>query len=134
MDELKRRAAQLDEDVRTLNNTTEANTEALDRIHVRLDRSDKDRRKFITALIALALLAGFLGVETVRLEKAIRDQTEVREEVLCPLYGLILGGYDPDSRSPGPARQRYEDTFRTIREGYGVLSCSAGLLVPPRTN
>ena len=133
MDELKRRAAQLDQDVRTLNDTTEANTAALDRVHQRLDRSDKDRRKFVTALIALALLAGFLGVEAMRLEGSIRDQTQVREQVLCPLYSIFLGAYDPQSRPEGEARKRYEETYVEIRRGYQVLRCT-NPIVPPRTS
>lgn len=133
MEELKRRAAQLDEDVRALADNTEANTEALSRVEKRLDRSDSDRRRFITALIALTMLAAFLGVEALRLERSIRDQAEVRDRVLCPLYGLILGGYDPQSRAEGAARQKYEETFVVIRESYATLRCNAQL-VPPRTN
>ena len=132
MDELKRRAAQLDEDVRTLNNTAEANTAALDRVHQRLDRSDKDRRRFVTALIALAMLAGFLGVEAFRLETAIRDQYTIREQVLCPLYGIFLGAYDPNSRPEGPARATYEERYIEIRRGWETLRCT-GPIVPPRT-
>ena len=137
MDELKRRAEALDRDVRALNDTTEANTAALGRVHERLDRSDRDRRRFITALIALAMLAAFLGVEAVRLEEAIRGQNQLRGDVLCPLYGLILGGYDPDSRDPDgtkpEARRKYEETFTVIREGYAALGCT-NALVPPRTD
>lgn len=137
MDELKRQVAQLHSDARALNNTTEANTAALNRVHERLDRSDKDRRRFITALIALAMLAAFLGVEAVRLEGAIRGQDQLRADVLCPLYGLILGGYDPDSRDPDgtkpDARRKYEETFVVIREGYAALGCT-NALVPPRTD
>ena len=133
MEELKRRAAQLDHDVRALADTTEANTAALDRVEQRLDRSDSDRRRFITALIALAMLAVFLGVEALRLERSIRDQAELRNRVLCPLYGLILGGYDPQSRAEGEARRKYEEAFVVIREGYMVLNCTDPL-VPPRTD
>jgi hypothetical protein len=136
VDELKRRAAQLDSDVRDLNNTTEANTAALDRIHERLDRSDKDRRRFITALIALAMLAGFLGVEAVRLEQAIRAQNQLRGEVLCPLYGIFLGAYDPASRDNNPdpqAREKYEDAYQKIRGGWQVMQCTDPV-VPPRSD
>lgn len=136
MDELKRRAAQLDQDVRTLNNTTEANTEALDRIHQRLDRSDKDRRRFVTAIIALAMLAGFLAVEAFRLEQAIRSQDQLRAEVLCPLYGIFIGSYDPESRANNAdpdAKAKYEDAYAKIRRGWQVMECRDPI-VPPRSN
>lgn len=136
MEELKRRAAQLDEDVRALADTTEANTEALGRVERRLDRSDSDRRRFITAIIALAMLAGFLGVEAIRLEHAIRAQSQLRAEVLCPLYGIFIGSYDPKTRDNNPdpqAREKYEDAFVKIRHGWQVMGCTDPI-VPPRSN
>lgn len=136
MDELKKRITQLDSDARTLNNTTEANTEALERIHLRLDRSDKDRRRFVTALIVIAMLAGFLGVEAFRLEQAIRGQDQLRANVLCPLYGIFLGSYDPKTRDNNPdpqARQKYEDAYVKIRAGNAAMECRDPL-VPPRSN
>lgn len=133
MEEINRRADQLDKDVRAIVVATEANTAAMDRLERRLDRADKDRHKFVLALTALAMLIVFLGVETVRLEQSINDQNALRNRVLCPLYGIFLGSYDPQSRPEGDARRKYEDAFVVIREGNAEMHCTAPL-VPPRTS
>ena len=136
MDELKRRMAQLDQDAKSLNDTAEANTAALNRVHERLDRSDRDRRRFVTALIVITMLAGFLGIESFRLEQAIRAQDQLRANVLCPLYGIFLGSYNPKTRDNNPdpaARAKYEDAFAKIRDGWNSMNCSDPI-VPPRSD
>ena len=126
MDELKRRAAALDVDVKAL-------TAAVDRLGDRMDRSDRDRRWFVVAIVAVIAVVALIGYVAVRAERTARAQEQLRSDVLCPLYGLILGGYTPQTRDPGPARAAYEDTFVVIRDGYRILGCTAPL-VPPRSD
>ena len=140
MEELKRRAAALDERVGRLDGDLVKNTEAMDRLTVaqqqladRMDRSDRDRRWFTAAILAVVVIVVGVGLVAVRAERTAREQEQLRNEVLCPLYGLILGGYDPTTRPEGDARQKYEDTFVIIRQGYGVLRCTSPL-VPPRSD
>jgi hypothetical protein len=142
VDELKRQTRLLDDDVKQL-------TEEVHRLNARQDKTDKIWRFLVTGLLMVLALVGLLGYVAFRTErnareqadlairqaKAAQEQLDLRTRVLCPLYGLILGSYDPNSRDNNPdpnARQKYEDTFRVIREGYSVLECTAPL-VPPRT-
>lgn len=133
MEDLKRRAEALDDDVKRL-------TAAVDRLDGRMDRSDRDRRWFVTAIVVVAIIVCGVGYVAFRAEQTsralaqtAREQETIRNDVLCPLYGLILGGYNPESRPEGDARRKYEDTFVIIRQSYGVLHCTSPL-VPPRAN
>lgn len=139
MEELKRKADVLHQDVQDLRTTVEGNTVAEQRLALsyeqlvqRMNRSDRDRKWVVVAVLILAAMVLAGGWVLYRGEQTAREQQQLRSDVLCPLYGLILGGYDPETRPPGDARQKYEDTFVVIRQGYGVLRCTAPL-VPPRS-
>lgn len=126
MDELKRQTRMLDDDVKQL-------TEEVHRLNSRVDRTDKIWRWLVAGLLLVVALVALLGYVAARAEQTARETDELRGQVLCPLYGLILGGYDPESRAEGEARRKYEETFAVIRDGYGVLHCTTPL-VPPRSN
>jgi hypothetical protein len=51
------------------------------------------------------------------------DQQRTRREVLCPLYGVFLASYNPDSAAAQADPQRYEQAFTVIRRGVVVLGC-----------
>lgn len=68
---------------------------------------------------------------TQRLEALIRQQEILRFQVLCPLYKVLLGSYDPETRKAGPDRDKYEQVFSEMRDQYAVLQC-VGDLAPPR--
>ena len=68
---------------------------------------------------------------TDRLEKLIAQQDLIRNQVLCPMFRVFLGSYQPESRAPGPDRDKYEQAFAEMRSQYAVLQCT-GDLVPPR--
>lgn len=121
VDELKRQTAKLDHDVVGL--TRE--------IH-HLNR----RNRWVTAAlyaIAAALIA-VVAFVAYRAERTATEQEQLRSDVLCPLYGLILGSYDPDSRAPGAARDKYEQSYKVFRDGYRTLRCAPEQIVPPRTD
>lgn len=78
--------------------------------------------------------ASLQQAETTRQQQEIVAQQEsTRSDVLCPLFAIFLGAYDPTSRAEGYARDSYEDAYRIMRDVYGkVLHCTQPP-VPPRT-
>lgn len=66
-----------------------------------------------------------------RLEEAIDREARTRQDALCPLYSLIVGSYNPNSRPEGPARDAYNGAFTELRAAYEVLECTSPV-VPPR--
>ncbi len=90
----------------------------------------------LALLIVLAMLVGVLAwqqwVTRDQVAQLVGREVKTRDEALCPLAALLLGGYDPTTRPPGPAREQYEENFRIQREAYAALNCT-NPLVPPRT-
>lgn len=75
--------------------------------------------------VAVAITLGSQFATNGRLEEAIAREQTTREEVLCPLYGLIVAGYNPASRAAGEARTLYEQQFAVILTSYPRLNCPA---------
>lgn len=133
MDELKRQTRLLDDDVKQL--TTEVH-----RLNGRADRTDRDKRWLVVGLLLVVGLVGLVAFVAFRAENTGREanrlalqQEQLRAEVLCPLYGIFLGAYNPDSRAPGPDRDKYIDAYGKIRRGWSVMECTDPI-VPPRTD
>jgi len=82
--------------------------------------------------IAVAFVLSNLFQTNDRLEAAIEREAQTRQEVLCPLYGLIVGAYNPTSRPEGPQRDEYVRNFQVIMDSYPKLSC-ATVVVPGST-
>lgn len=102
-------------------------TEQLDR---RASRSEKIVAGVILGLlldlilsVAVAIVLGQQAATNDRLQTAIQRETQTRQEVLCPLYSLIVGAYNPNSRPPGPARDEYVRNFKVIVDSYPKLNC-----------
>jgi hypothetical protein len=135
VDELKRQTAMLDDDVKQL-------TKAVHRISSRADRADRDKRWLVVGLLLVIGLVGLVGFVAFRAENTARvaaataaAQEQLRAEVLCPLYGIFIGAYDPHSRDNNPdpdAGRKYEDAYQKIRRGWSVMQCTDPI-VPPRT-
>jgi hypothetical protein len=146
MEELKRRAAQLDADVKDLHESTDKNTAALDRVHERLDRGDRDRKLMVAAMIAAVLVIFGVAFVAVRAENTAhetaqiaQEQQIIRNQVLCPILARSVGAYEPDTRQlnpdgsyPGSARDRYVENWKLLKAKYDLLRCTDPL-VPPRT-
>jgi 4-amino-4-deoxy-L-arabinose transferase-like glycosyltransferase len=129
MDELKRQTRQLDTDVQQL-------TGEVHRLNDRADRADRDKRWLIVGLLLVVALVALVAYVAVQARKTADEQEQLRNQVLCPLYSVFLGGYDPRTRDKNPdpeARQKYEDAFAKIRNGWEVMGCTDAL-VPPRSN
>lgn len=129
MDELKRQTRMLDDDVKQL-------TGEVHRLNDRADRTDKDKRWLIVGLLLVVGLVALVAFVAVRAQQTATEQERLRNGVLCPLYSVFLGSYDPKTRDKNPdpaARQKYEDAFAKIRHGWEVMGCTDPL-VPPRSN
>lgn len=128
MDELKRQTRLLDDDVKQL-------TEEVHRLNERQDKTDKIWRFLVTGLLMVVALVCLLGYVAFRAERTAREQEQLRSDVLCPLYGIFLGAYDPASRDNNPdpqARAKYDDAYRKINNGWSIMQCTDPI-VPPRT-
>jgi hypothetical protein len=129
MDELKRQTRMLDDDVKQL-------TGEVHRLNDRADRTDRDKRWLIVGLLLVVGLVALVAFVAVRAQQTAAAQEQLRNDVLCPLYGIFLGSYDPKTRDKNldpNARQKYEDAFAKIRNGWDVMQCTDPI-VPPRSN
>lgn len=80
--------------------------------------------------VAVALVLTNLVSTNDRLQGAIDREAETRQGALCPLYSLVLGGYNPNSRPAGADRDSYNATFDVMRKSYDVLDCNTPLTPP----
>lgn len=83
----------------------------------------------VLSVAVIATLATQINTNE-RLQATIDREAATREQALCPLYSLIVGSYNPDSRAEGEDRQQYEATFAAMRAAYDSLDCPGGV-VPP---
>lgn len=83
--------------------------------------------------VAVAVLVSSQISVSGDLQSAIARETSTRQDALCPLYGLLLGSYNPASRAEGTARDQYNEAFRVMRGSYDSLDC-VNPVVPPRVD
>lgn len=85
----------------------------------------------VYALIFLGLVLLMLGTVVWQQQRTAARLEQVVQHSICPVYGLVLGGYDPETRAEGDARRRYEAGFVVMRDAFAALNCTTPL-VPPR--
>lgn len=138
MEELKRQTRELDVHVKALGDAVDANTLALNQVHDRQDRSERKNRFLV--LGAIVLLGGFmlLGWVAWQQHRTSEQIGRVVQESLCPVFALVVGGYNPDSRPLNPdgsyegsPRQVYIDNHLIMKGAYARLECRDAALVPP---
>jgi len=67
------------------------------------------------------VLTGYLF----RIEEQVQHQQEITSSVvLCPVWNLILSGYHPELRTPGPLRDQYIASYKSIVDGRAALHCT----------
>jgi hypothetical protein len=135
MEDLKRRAAALDERVGHLDEDLVKNTAAVDRLataHEELvQRNDKDRRSFFAAILIVAAITGLLGYTVLQI-RATNARLEVLiQQVVCPILGRSIGAYDPSRRRPEDLA-RYEESQKLTISAYGLLECKSPIPGPPQ--
>jgi hypothetical protein len=85
------------------------------------------RAEFLAFLGVTLVLFGLVAFGLLR-----QNDTNRRIDGLCPVFALVIGSADPDSRPAGPARELYEESIRVITQAYGQLACTDPI-VPPRS-
>lgn len=84
----------------------------------------------IATVVVLALVAISQGVTITFLFANSTRVESVVQRSLCPLYDLIVGSYNPNSRPEGVERAQYEQAFVLMRAARDELECRTPL-VPP---
>lgn len=108
--------------------------DAVDNLVIRTTRAE--RATFRTALAAgvLLVVVALLGWTAYAQYQTSQRLEGLIQRALCPVFALVVGGYDPTTRPEGPARDQYVHTFEVMRAGYDELACRGSApLVPPRT-
>lgn len=83
--------------------------------------------------IAVALVVGNQIAASADVRQAVEREAVTRQQGLCPLYALIVGNFNPNTRTEGPDRDRYISSFQTLNEAYHALECKIAP-VPPRSD
>lgn len=85
------------------------------------------RAEFVAFLGVTIVLFGLVGFGLLR-----QNETNHRIDGICPVFALVIGSADPESRPAGPARELYEESIRVITQAYGQLACTDPI-VPGRS-
>ena len=137
-------AAALNKRATELSTTVEELRLAADAVWRRTDRQERLLKYTITTLvldilISIAVIWGFhtlhlqsdrLQVQSDKLSASVAQEDNDRNGALCPLFALILGNYNPNSRPPD-ARPSYDDAFAQMRTIYKNLACTTPIVPPP---
>lgn len=108
-------------------------TKSIHELLHRTARSEKQTRWQWVVLAAVSILFAVQGVTTYQQIQTSSTLDDTRGEVLCPVWSIFLGGYNPSTRAPGRDRDTYEATYAVIRDGYNRLGCTTPLVPPPTT-
>jgi hypothetical protein len=121
----------LTDQAKELRNAVAALALSVDQLDRRTTRSERITTAVVLILMIVLVLAVAVGITLAqqfaindRLETAIQREAQTRQQVLCPLYRLLVGSYNPESRPPGPARDEYLRTSKVILDSYPRLDCT----------
>lgn len=111
---------------------------AIEGLEVRADRARKNITGIVIAVVIdLIFTAGitivYIGQEQTAASQAqtAASLADTRGEVLCPLYSVFLGSYNPATRAPGVDREAYESIYAQFRASYQHLNCTTPLVPKP---
>lgn len=111
---------------------------AVDQLDRRTNRNAKVQTFVVFGLllnlvlcVAVALVVANQFAVSSGLQTAIAREAKTRQEALCPLYALVVGGYNPSSRAAGTDRDTYNATFDVMRKGFDALDCNIKLVPAP---
>jgi hypothetical protein len=119
--------AGLRQDVTRLVERTDGLRKDLTGLGDRQSRSEGHQAWFAIALVVVIAMAAAIGLTAWRV-----SGTDRRIDAVCPILALAIGGYDPNTRPEGPARDKYVASFDVMRQSYTDLACTQPL-VPPKS-
>lgn len=119
----------LAEQAGALTNEVEKLAIAVDQLGSRTDRTERITMIVVLGLVLDLVMSGVVAFALYNSFQTSQRENETRQEALCPFFDLIVGSYDPESRPPGPARDKYEASFVEMRHARDTLDCN-GPLVP----
>lgn len=99
---------------------------AVEQFEPRVERAERVTIRTAAAsmvVLVLVVAVGYVGYRNI--------VTDRRIDGLCPILSLVVGGADPNTRSPGPDRDQYIAAVEVMRKAYGDLGCTTPF-VPPR--
>jgi len=112
--------------------------EAVDKLNTRTNKTERTTIWVALGLavdlvlsVAVAVLVSSQISVASDVQLAVARESATRQDALCPLYGLLLGSYNPSSRAEGAARDQYNEAFQVMRGAYNSLDCT-NPVVPPR--
>lgn len=100
----------------------------------RTDRQQRHLNVTVLCLVLDVILTAAMGW-AYHVQSGTLDLIEsTRFDAVCPILATMLGGYDPNTRPAGSARQAYEDAYGNMRVVFNdILHCHTKL-VPPRND
>jgi hypothetical protein len=112
--------------------------EAVDKLNTRTNKTERTTIWVALGLavdlvlsVAVAVLVSAQISVASDVQLAVARESSTRQDALCPLYGLLLGSYNPSTRAEGTARDQYNQAFQVMRNAYNTLDCT-NPVVPPR--
>ncbi len=122
--------------IKTIDELTKSIQELLHRTarsEEQIARSERQTRWQWVVIGLIAVLFAVQGFTTYQQVQTNNRLDDTRAEVLCPVWSIFLGGYNPATRAPGRDRDTYTATYGVIRDGYDRLGCTTPLVPPPST-
>lgn len=130
----------LTEQAKRLGDNVEALSLAVDQLDSRTGRTERVTQWVVFGLlldlllsVAVAFVVGNQIAAAADVREAVARESVTREQGVCPIYALLIGTYNPNTRAAGPDREKYIDTFQTLNEAYHKLECKLPP-VPPRSD
>lgn len=115
----------------------EALADEVSRLNREVEKLNRRGIRAVYAVMLLFLLLGGMGILVFQQFRTSDRLEGVVQRSLCPVYGLVVGSYDPSTRpdtGPKPTpRDQYVATFQVMRDGYNELQCTAPI-VPKKSD
>lgn len=118
MPDLSKRAAELADQVEGLRL-------AVEQLDARTTRAERASTRTATAAVILFILVALAGWNVYQQRETADRLESLTQRSLCPVFGLVLGGFNPETRPAGEARTQYIETFDVMRGAYDELRCTA---------
>jgi hypothetical protein len=104
-------------------------------------RATRVSMRAVFAIVVLLVLLGVVATNVWQQHETADRLESLTQRSLCPVYGLVVGGYDPTTRALNPdgsyagsPRAKYDEGFDVMRAAFGELACTSTDVIPKRTD